>query len=859
MGEVYKARDLRLSRVVALKLVPVAVTLDPERRERLQREAQFVAGLNHPNIVTLFSVETSDGGALFLTMELVEGRSLADAIPRAGMPIEHLLRIAIPLVDAVAAAHQKGITHRDLKPANIMLGDGEHSGRVKVLDFGLAKLTAIAPGSDGASVLPTKLETAEGRILGTVAYMSPEQAQGEPIDTRSDLFSLGIILYEMATGRRPFAGATSISIISSIVKDTPVSVSELNASLPRELGRIIRRALVKDPEHRYQTAKDLRNDLEDLKASLDSGDLAAAEAFDGAAVRRSRTRPWQLATLGIAAISVAAVLAVLWRGSRPATEPSTPSRIQMVRVTSTGNARSPGLSPDGKYVAYVEDDQSVWVHQIAGSSHARIVEAAPDVSILALAVTPDGGFVDFVRQEGNQPPALWRVPFLGGAPRKLVDQAWSAPSWSPDGKQMALMTSSFSVTVADADGARPHVIAARKAPQRYLSLEYLIRQDFRPAWLPDGQSLVVVGNDDSRGYTALQLVTINIATRAETILTLPESRDLRAGMGMALARDGRSFILSQVIEGGPSQIVRVRPPSGELSRLTNDVNEYAGVSVAGDAVATAERQVQSSVWVADASGSGVRQVGRDVPAELAPRGSLAWAGSGRVIYFASLAGGSGLWSLDLSTKVPQLIVPEGKTPATSADGQTLIFMRGVGTLQLWRADLDGRNAVEIPGAVGFTPSIMPDGSAIFYGSLVSGSQAVWKADLRGTGAPHQFNPAFVGAYGIQVSPDGRYVVLASHRGVKLIVPTSGDGAVRSLTIERGDQIRWAPDGRALAYVKPDAPSNIWLQPLDGSAPSQLTTFVDRRIAAYAWSPDGKQLAMSRAIDASDIVLLKGVE
>ena len=234
------------------------------------------------------------------------------------------MTIAIPVADAVAAAHQKGITHRDLKPANIMLGEGEHAGRVKVLDFGLAKLAEASDrgrgrdrDADRAADTPI---TGEGRILGTVAYMSPEQAEGKPIDARSDLFSLGVILYEMATGQRPFTGDTSISIISSILKDTPKSVTELNPALPRDLGRIVRRALAKDPERRYQTAKDLRNDLEELKASLDSGELqtstmasgASRSAHIGAAARNRwdghrrgdrgpRARGWNLYLLAIAA------------------------------------------------------------------------------------------------------------------------------------------------------------------------------------------------------------------------------------------------------------------------------------------------------------------------------------------------------------------------------------------------------------------------------------------------------------------------------------------------------------------------------------------------------------------------------
>jgi serine/threonine protein kinase len=278
MGEVYRARDSRLHRDVALKVLPDFAATDPERRERFRREALAVAALNHPHIVTIYSVEDADT-SLFLSMELVEGRSLADVLPPGGMALDRVLTIGIAVAEAVSAAHQKGITHRDLKPANVMLGEGEQAGRIKVLDFGLAKFArqeVVAP----ATLLPTEATTgpsatAEGRILGTVAYMSPEQAEGRPIDARSDLFSLGVVLYEMATGQRPFTGDTNLSILTSILRDTPRPVTELNPALPRDLGRIIRRALAKDPERRYQSAKDLRNDLEDLKASLDSGELMA--------------------------------------------------------------------------------------------------------------------------------------------------------------------------------------------------------------------------------------------------------------------------------------------------------------------------------------------------------------------------------------------------------------------------------------------------------------------------------------------------------------------------------------------------------------------------------------------------------
>jgi serine/threonine protein kinase/Tfp pilus assembly protein PilF len=272
MGEVYRARDPKLNRLVALKVLPEHTAADPERRDRFTREAQSLAALTHPHIVTIYSVDEADG-VLFLTMELVDGKPLNELIVKGGLPLAQLLTLAIPLADALSAAHQKGITHRDLKPANVMVTADR---RVKVLDFGLAKLMDASPLQMAVSALPTAALTGEGRIAGTVAYMSPEQAEGKPVDPRSDIFSLGTLLYELATGDRPFTGDTSVSVVSSIMKDTPRAATEVNPALPREMGRIIRQCLVKDPTRRYQSAIDVRNDLEELKREHESADIEVA-------------------------------------------------------------------------------------------------------------------------------------------------------------------------------------------------------------------------------------------------------------------------------------------------------------------------------------------------------------------------------------------------------------------------------------------------------------------------------------------------------------------------------------------------------------------------------------------------------
>lgn len=333
MGEVYRAHDTRLDRDVALKILPPATAADPDRSARFDREARAVAALRHPNIVTIHAVE-EDGDVRFIAMELVEGRTLTQLVPAGGLTLDRCLDFAIPLADAVAAAHAKGITHRDLKPDNVMI---EPDGRLKVLDFGLAKLLEGGLATD-ATVAFGPRATQEGHILGTVAYMSPEQAEGKPVDPRSDVFSLGVLLYEMVTGERPFQGDTQISTITSILRDLHQPVFERKPSLPRQLDRILQRCLEKDPDRRYESARGLRNDLESLRTEVNSqprvdAPAAASKSVAGPATgvatathRRQRSRalpPWALVT------ALAVVLGGTWlvgreRGGEPAPRAASP-------------------------------------------------------------------------------------------------------------------------------------------------------------------------------------------------------------------------------------------------------------------------------------------------------------------------------------------------------------------------------------------------------------------------------------------------------------------------------------------------------------------------------------------------------
>jgi eukaryotic-like serine/threonine-protein kinase len=288
MGEVYRATDTKPGRDVALKVLPAERASSPERLERFRREAKALAALDHPGIVTVHSVEEADG-VHFLTMQLVEGHPLDRLIPDGGLPVERILEIATGLAEALVAAHERGIVHRDLRPANVMVGK---DGRVKVLDFGLARVRGAMAGGSGGSELPTDVHTREGVVLGTVPYMSPEQVSGRPTDHRTDVFSLGVMLYEMATGKRPFAGASAVALLSSILKDEPPPLSEAKPGLPPQLGRIVGRCLEKLPENRLQTASDLGRELRALRQEIDSGPAASPAIGSRPDSSPGRGAPW---------------------------------------------------------------------------------------------------------------------------------------------------------------------------------------------------------------------------------------------------------------------------------------------------------------------------------------------------------------------------------------------------------------------------------------------------------------------------------------------------------------------------------------------------------------------------------------
>jgi serine/threonine protein kinase/Tol biopolymer transport system component len=414
MGVVYKARDLRLDRFVCIKILHPEQVKDESRKQRFIQEAKSASSLNHPNIITIHEIDQA-GGTDFMVMEFVGGKTLQQLVPGGGMPLADVLKYAIPIARALSAANAAGIIHRDVKPGNIMVGA---NGIVKVLDFGLAKLTALEVSAEDAT-RTFKGHTEDGVIVGTAAYMSPEQAQGKPVDVRSDIFSFGAVLYEMLSGRRAFAGANHMSTLAAILEKEPASLGARDSRIPRELERVVMRCLRKDPERRFQNMADLRVALEELQEESDSGKLMSAQP-----ARATRGRKWLVYGLSAALVVAAGAGGWLWWHSRPAKTLVRP----LTRLTSNGAAISPAISPDGKLLAYQAaiggPDPDIWVQQIGGKAiqitHEKEGATSP-------AFSPDGTRVVYESHDG-----IYEVTALGGDPRLITNDGFG-PAYASGG------------------------------------------------------------------------------------------------------------------------------------------------------------------------------------------------------------------------------------------------------------------------------------------------------------------------------------------------------------------------------------------------------------------------------------------
>jgi eukaryotic-like serine/threonine-protein kinase len=859
MGEVFIAEDTRLHRKVALKVLSELTAADPERRHRFEREAQAVAAINHPNIVTIHSVEEAEG-VPFITMELVEGKPLNQVISAGGLPLDVLLRTGIAISDAVAAAHQRGITHRDLKPANVMITP---EGRVKVLDFGLAKLREeqAAGSPDDVTRVPATDLTGEGRIIGTVAYMSPEQAEGKPVDSRSDIFSLGVMLHEMATGEKPFKGDTNVSVISSILKDTPSAITDINPHLPADLSRVIRRTLAKDPSRRFQTATDLRNELEELKQQIDSG---VTTAMSGRTIDRGRhtRKTWVVAIAAIVLFALIFALLTQWtkRSESAAAPPFEPDRF--TRITESGTAFLAAISPDGRYIVHVKSAgtvPSLWVRQTKTTSDVQIVPPE-QVKYDGVSFSPDGDHVYFVtyqtdtyQTEVGGVGTLYRVPALGGTPQRILEDVDSRVSFSPDRKKFTFMRGAPArgaafVMVANADGSAVRQVASLTGAEKFLLSG--------PSWSPDGRTILAAAQS-LKGIPTSFIVGIDVATGA---ISRPQGQWQFVG-DIEWLPDGRSFAVPAGEYGGAGgQIWQIPYPTGERRRITNDASNYLSVSIAADgrSLITVQNETTSNVWVAPADDlAGGRQIttGRGQSGV----SGIAWAPDGRLVFGALASTQPQIWISNAEGAASQQLTSDDRPslqPDVTPDGRYIVFERFTPAgVNVWRMGIDGSDQRQLTrGTADLSPKATD--KFVYYSSAVTGVPRTWRVPIEG-GEPvslgeHHFQVT-------QVSRDGKSLLGAGwdeslRRSVLAVMPAEG-GVPQFIPNLPPFAITWNADGKSFLFMTPQAGTLQLFRYAPGDKGPVSVAKLKDTLYFFAWSRDGKQAALARGESTSDVVLI----
>jgi eukaryotic-like serine/threonine-protein kinase len=894
MGVVYEAEDLTLGRKVALKFLPPQLSRDQTALDRFLLEARTASALNHPNICTIYAVENAagEGGEAqsFIAMELLEGQSLDQKLGGGPLPIGLQLDIAIQLADALDAAHAKAIIHRDIKPANIFL---TQRGQVKVLDFGLAKL--LRPEMEMETIgatqdLPAHL-TSPGATVGTIAYMSPEQARGEELDTRTDLFSLGTVIYQMATGRLPFSGATSAVTFHAILELNPVPALQLNPALPPKLQEIIEKLLEKDRDLRYQSAADLRGDLKRLKRDSESGKktgqlssgvqpaavapgsgagIAFSQRASGSSAVAAAVRQNKLGTgvtAGIALVLMAAaaygIYAFVTR-SRPAPF----QNFTVTKVTDSGDAVFAAISPDGKYILSLTRSNglaSLWLRNVPTNSNAQVQPPA-EVYYNGLRFSPDGNYFYFVRSDPGNPDLkfLYRAPLLGGTPQKLASDVDSNITFSPDGKRFAFIRDDnpepgkYNLIVRPTEGDAESVLTSGPVHEGL----------FQPAWSPDGKTIVCIGLQAENFLQAL--VGVNVSTGKRAVIF--GSNDQLAGKADWLPDSSGLLVLAvdQASNFNRHQIAFISYPGGKFSPVTRDTNDYSDVSVAanGRVLATVLNENRWSLSVMPASVDGP---GRQVTSTGATT-NFTWTPDNQLVTDQDN-------SLHLinpaSTARTMIPTEEGRPagdPSACADGRYIVFVLGfhAGTpnQSIWRVDASGGNLKQLTnGKLDTYPVCSPDSRWVYY--VERGDEAKL-ARVPVDGGPSQIVsklPVADTATSFDVSSDGKFAVFATleHSGehkekLAVVATDSGQPVVKDLERFRFGLLRLSRDGKAVVYpARENGVDNLWLQPLDGSKGRAITNFKSERIYDFHWSFDGKQLALVRGHTDSDVVLMRSTQ
>jgi serine/threonine protein kinase len=895
MGVVYKAEDVKLGRFVALKFLPDDVAKDAQALSRFQREAKAASSLNHPNICTIYEIDAYQDRH-FIAMEFLDGHTLKHRITAGPLSLDDLLDIGVQVANALDAAHAKGIVHRDIKPANIFC---TRSGQTKVLDFGLAKILSprrVVPGV-AASALPTA--TAEealsspGSAMGTVQYMSPEQAMGEELDARTDLFSFGAVLYEMATGALPYAGATSAAIFDAILHKAPPLPTRLNPELPSELERIIQKAQEKDQRLRYQHASDLRADLQRLKRDTDSGRIAVGQSRQNAAIEPGGSPKDSSAShalessavveaakqhkFGLAAGAMLVLVLIAAAGyglySFFGAKPHLPfENYTMTQVTNNGKTIAAAISPDAKYLLTVIDDngkQSLWLRHVPTNSDTQVIAPA-DALYQSLAFSPNGDYIYFLRatDQVNLGSNLLRSPVLGGTPQVIVQNVDSRVTFSPDGQRFAFIrgmypdAEKFQLLTANADGTNELTFAS--GPSSSLSSAV--------AWSPDGKQIAFAMPTFEGALSVIQIQDVPSAK----VKTLSRFNNVQLN-DLAWLPDARGLIATYQQNAtlyARSQVALVSEPAGEFRPITRDTNNYQTLTLSADGrtLATVQQRATQTFYALPATGF-TGNTPNPAPAQVKDSLFFDWAGNG-TLYFDDVdslvrmsTDGGGKTNL-LNDSAAQII-----QPTSCQDGRYIVFVwagRSAGNkANIWRLNVDGSNPKQLTdGMQDIEPECSPDGRWVLYDDVQD--LQIKRVSIEG-GAPEivpgTVLPAGYFYYGLTIPRDGKLLAFltvdakAAGRHQIALVPLDAGPTPSRRMLDPDPRIadapQFTPDGNALVYpIRENGTENLWLQPLDGSRGRQITNFESDAISSFRFSPDGKTIGVLRSHTESDVVLLR---
>ena len=870
MGEVYRARQAGLGREVALKVLSPEFSSNAQRLARFEQEAKSASALNHPNIVTIYEIGNS-GQTAYIAMELVEGKTLRGLLDGGQMPLKKILQVAAALAEGLSKAHAAGIVHRDLKPENVMVS---RDGFVKILDFGLAKLAAQSNAS-GETLTRADLGTDPGTVMGTASYMSPEQARGGVVDFHSDQFSLGTVMYEMATGLRPFQRESAAQTMAAIIQEEPKPIAEMNAKVPAALRWIIERCLAKEPEERYASTRDLARDLEGVRDHL--SELSGAAEVSLAATSHGRRRRWQPA-FWLAAGLLGGWSAGFWL------RPPTPPLPSIKTLTFSGSDLSPTASPDGHTVAFVSNRTGIsriWLKQFSGGAEAPLT-SGPDSHP---RFSRDGSALLFVRTE-NHGKSIYRVAVVGGEPQKVVDNA-NAADWSPDGKQIAFLRNE---SINGKLGTLIELSPAEGGASTEISR---VDGTFtgEPRWSPDGRFIALV--ERTTGFVGnphRKIILIPADGKPQHNLEAPTIGGELSGV--AWVGDGSQLLYSQPTSVSAvgigattganisaSRIILQQTKSGVAKPLFNIQTSSSALdivapgSVVMDSI-NIRRNLKEATLATGAGGAGpegrwlTRGSSIDRQPYYSPDGD--WA-----VFTSNRSGNSDIWAISTKSGVVRKLTENDADdwdPTYSPDGKKLIWSSNRnGHFEIWMAEADGSGAHQVSndGVDAENPTATRDGWILY----ISGNPAklgLWKMRMDGS----QATGIISGALGWpDCSPDGKFVLYhvfsgggdpaALYTAAEIHVARIADGSPEPFQVH-GTRARWMQNGHAIVFVQRegDASNLAEVNFVPGARSSGQRILIkgdpDRTIETFEVSPDGSRVLLSLSEGSQSLMLLEGL-